>query len=193
MRPKVDFFMFLNIVPFAGAGTSRATLPHQVEDSEEQGVTKIEATDDDEGAGHKDKKQTLRNGGIRSPVRGREEGRATNRDSQITVPETPTPEQLAAEAKRKEFGLASGRLSILGESTLAPPEAPGGGKRKRNRRRISVGKDTMILLQSSGLGTSGISTYKTVTSMAADLFGKIRHLLVERTVHTLNEVFLDPL
>lgn len=71
----------------------------------------------------------------------------------ILVPETPTPEQIAANAKREEYTRAS-------EQTI-------------------------------GNGIS--SVHKEIFVKVVETFAKIRQLLVEPTVDTLNEAFLDAL
>jgi hypothetical protein len=66
------------------------------------------------------------------------------------------------------------------------------GKRRTNGRRLSVGKDIkMVVMQTTGNGMSWVR--KEICMMATETFGKIRQLLVDRTVDTLNEAFLDPL
>ena len=161
----------------------------QVDDMEDQTVSKREIVDDDEAIEVQDKKRARK---AKSPGGG-VEGKGDIRDSQITVPETPTPEQIAAEAKRKEYARASGRLSALEDTAQTLPDVGLIGRRTRkNRRRLSVGKDMkMVIMQTTGNGTS--SFHKEICVMAAETFGKIRQLLVERTVDTLNEAFLDPL
>lgn len=150
-------------------------------------VSKREVGDDDEGPVAKDTKKARK----RSPSRAIE-GKSNIQDSQLTVPETPTPEQTAAEAKRKEYAIASGRLSAIEDAVDSLPDGALAGKRKRNRRRLSIGKDLkMVAMQMTGNGTS--SVHKEICIMAAELFGKIRRMLVERTVDTLNEAFLVPL
>lgn len=160
----------------------------QIEDTEDQSVFKKEATiDDDEGFGHQDSKKARKE---KNGVKGGDE-RSHLRESQITVPETPTPEQAAVDAKRKEFAIASGRLCALEDTAQNLPDGYI-GKRKRNRRRLSIGKEMkMVVMQTTGSGTSSI--HKEICIMAAEQFGKIRQLLVERTVDTLNEAFLDPI
>lgn len=160
----------------------------QIDDMEDQTIFKRECVDDDEGIEAQDKKRARK---AKSPVGG-VEGSGDIRESQITVPETPTPEQIAAEAKRKEYARASGRISALEDTAQTLPEVGLGGRRRKNRRRISAGKDMkMVVMQTTGNGTS--SVHKEICVMAAETFGKIRQSLVERTVDTLNEAFLDPL
>jgi len=149
---------------------------------------KREVMDDNEGPVQKDTKKPRKG---KSPCGGAEGG-CNFPESQITVPETPTPEQIAAEAKRKEFAIASGRLSANESAVESLHEGALAGKKKRNKRRLSVGKDLkMVAMQTTGNGTSLI--HKEICIMAAEQFGKIRQLLVERTVDTLNEAFLVPL
>lgn len=161
----------------------------QVDDREDQTVLKREAVEEvDEGGEHQDKKRARK---AKSPV-GAVDGRDDIHDSHIIVPETPTPEQNAAEAKRKEYAGASGRLSVLEDTAQTLPDAGLVGKRRKNRRRLSLGKDLkMVVMQTIGNGASTV--HKEICVMAAETFGKIRQLLVERTVDTLNEAFLDPL
>jgi hypothetical protein len=159
----------------------------QIDDTGDQMACNREVVDNDEGPAQKDTKKARK----KSPGRGGE-ARSEICDSQIAVPETPTPEQMAAAAKRKEYAIASGRLSAIEDAVESLPEAALVGKRKRNRRRVSIGKDSkMGIMQMTGNGTSSI--YEEIFIMAAEAFSKIRKLLVERTVDTLNDAFLDPL
>lgn len=159
----------------------------QIDDTGDQMACNREVVDNDEGPAQKDTKKPRK----KSPGRGGE-ARSEICDSQIAVPETPTPEQMAAAAKRKEYAIASGRLSAIEDAVESLSEAALVGKRKRNRRRVSIGKDSkMGIMQMTGNGTSSI--YEEIFIMAAEAFSKIRKLLVERTVDTLNDAFLDPL
>lgn len=113
------------------------------------------------------------------------------RDSRITVPETPTPEQVSAEVKRKEFALASGRLSVLGDGAQLAVESGLERKRKRKALRNSIGKELKLAATTTHVVT-GTSVYKEVCAMSAEVFGKIRRMLVQQTMNTLKEAFLDP-
>lgn len=112
----------------------------QMDGMEDQMILKRVAVDDEGGTEPQDNKRSRK---AKSPVGGVE----------VIVPETPTPEQIAGEAKREEYARASGQMT--------------------------------------GNGIS--SVHKQICVRAAETFGKIRQLLVERTVDTLNEAFLDPL
>lgn len=173
----------------AGGMRSMTVKFPQMDDMEDHSVLNREAVEEvDEGVEPQEKKRARK---ANSPVRG-VDGRGDIRESQITVPETPTPELMAAEAKRKEYARASGRLSALEDTAQTLPDSGLVGKKRRNRRRLSVGKDLkMVVMQTTGNGTS--SLHKEICIMAAETFGKIRQLLVERTVDTLNEAFLHPL
>ncbi|KAG0589894.1 hypothetical protein KC19_1G056300 [Ceratodon purpureus] len=166
-------------------GMRSSTVKFPTADMEDQTVYKRESADDDEVTDAPDKKRA-RNalGGVQ--VTG------DLRESQIAVPETPTPEQIAAEAKRKEFARASGRISAIEDTAQTLPDAGVVAKKSRkSRRRISIGRDLKtVVMQTTGNGTS--SVHREICEMAAETFGKIRQLLVERTVDTLNEAFLDP-
>jgi hypothetical protein len=121
----------------AAAGKSR----FQIEDTEELLHSKREEEEEDEGFQHiQEKKQARR---FQSPSRG-VDSKSAIRDSQITVPETPTPEQVSAEVKRKEFALASGRLSVLGDGAQLAVESGLERKRKRKALRNSIGKELKL-------------------------------------------------
>lgn len=175
------------------AGSMRpmvVNFPQTVDDHIEDQIaaSKREVMDDDEGLVHKDVKKARKG---KSPAKGRSN---VIHESQLTVPETPTPEQIAAEAKRKEYAIASGRLSAIEDAVDSLPEGTlAVGKKRKNKRRLSVGKLDLktVVMQTTGHGTS--SMHKEICIMAAEQFGKIRQLLVERTIDTLNEAFLDPL
>lgn len=171
----------------AATGKSR----FQIEDTEELLNLKREEEEEDEDEGfqhNQGKKQARR---FQSPSRG-VDSKSAIRDSQITVPETPTPEQVSAEVKRKEFALASGRLSVLGDGAQLAVESGLDKKRKRKTRRNSIGKELKLAATTTHVVT-GTSVYKEVRAMSAEVFGKIRHMLVRQTMNTLKEAFLDPL
>lgn len=112
------------------------------------------------------------------------ESREALRECQITVPETPSPEQPcdAGYGVKKEFGNG---MDI--------------GVRKRASRvtrtsnRIS-GQDGGGTLFGNGDGSSRYSSaYKEICSSAAQHFARIREVLIERSVmSTLNSGFLTP-
>ncbi|MCO5613342.1 hypothetical protein L7F22_067618 [Adiantum nelumboides] len=107
-------------------------------------------------------------GALTTPIRKPDTAREPLRESQLTVPETPSPEQGpdASVVKRKEYGLVSGRLGTEN------------GAKKRQ-------------------GSEAVASYKTayshVCSLAAEHFAQIREVLVELSIpSTLNAGFLTP-
>ncbi|XP_043688924.1 dynamin-related protein 5A [Telopea speciosissima] len=117
------------------------------------------------------------------------EARDALRDSQLTIPETPSPDQpcdpVYGGARRKEVG-------NCGEV----------GGRKRNSRMMANGKNVdhqkvlnggSMLFGNGDTGSRSGSAYSAICSSAAQHFARIREVLVERTVtSTLNSGFLTP-
>lgn len=103
-----------------------------------------------------------------SPGRGE---RRPLKESQQTVPETPSPEPTQAPPKRKEYAISNGRLN------LSKKKGPAG----------------LQLHRDANGGNKSHDVYSEVCSLAADHFGKLREMLVKRTVPlTLNSGFLNP-
>ncbi|KAL2611519.1 hypothetical protein R1flu_023211 [Riccia fluitans] len=107
-------------------------------------------------------------------------------ESQMTVPDTPSPDHHTKEAagamKRKEFAPVNGRFSSsLG--VVDQRKKKGGGSRMQQEndgRTSNCGNKT--------------DAYTEVCNMATGHFGKIRDMLVKRTVPlTLNSGFLNPI
>eukprot|EP01018_Ginkgo_biloba_P010218 Gb_33015 [translate_table: standard] len=111
------------------------------------------------------------------------------RESQMTVPETPSPDQPGSETcggKKKEYGrLASGIGAELGGRKRQVPLANGrAGHNKEPRHNYSNGLFG---------DNSSKSAYTEVCSLAAQHFGRIREALIERSIpSTLNAGFLTP-
>lgn len=128
-----------------------------------------------------------------TPSRG-SDSRDPLRESQMTVPETPSPDQPSDEigaAKKKEYGIASGRIvSAIGVEL-------GGRKRQMplvSNARVGQNKEPKHS-NSNGLfgNNSSTSAYTEVCSLAAQHFGSIREALIEQSVpSTLNAGFLTP-
>lgn len=188
-----SFFDFYGNDPLWKNGMTGSMRPMpvkdpQVVDMEDQTVLEREAVDDDEGNNPQDKKQARK---TKNPIGG-VKGRGETCESQVLVPETPTHKQIATEGKRKEYARASGRISALEDNAQTLSDTYSVGKRRKNSRKPNVGKDMkMVSMQTNRNGVS--SVHKEICIMATEMFGKIRHLLVERTVDTLKEAFLDPL
>ncbi|KAH9609205.1 hypothetical protein KSS87_002241, partial [Heliosperma pusillum] len=114
------------------------------------------------------------------------EGREALRESQITIPETPSPDQpceLVYGLVKKE---AAGHCMEV-------------GARKRHSRMLGNSRNADGLrVQNGGLlfgynGSRSGSAYDDICSAAAQHFARIREVLVERSVTTaLNSGFLTP-
>ncbi|CAM6098893.1 unnamed protein product [Calypogeia fissa] len=103
-----------------------------------------------------------------SPGKG---DRCPLKESQQTVPETPSPEPTQqGPSKRKEYAISNGRLNLSKKKGVAA------GLRLHNMN-----------------GGNKPDLYQEVCSLATEYFGKIREMLVKRTVPlTLNSGFLNP-
>lgn len=126
-----------------------------------------------------------RNGQQTTPVRGAET-RGALRESQMTVPETPSPDQpcdaVYAGAK-KELGNG---IDIGAKKRFS--RLPGNS---RNTDHVRVQNDGGLLFGYTG--SSSGSAYSEICSSAAHHFARIRDVLVERSVaSTLNSGFLTP-
>ncbi|KAH9322298.1 hypothetical protein KI387_016937, partial [Taxus chinensis] len=117
-------------------------------------------------------------------------GRDPLRESQMTVPETPSPElpnsDICAE-KKKEYAIASGRIAMgIGAEVAA-----------RKRPMASAANDRAGRNKEPRNGIFGDnsckSAYSEVCSLAAQHFGRIRESIIDRSVpSTLNAGFLTP-
>ncbi|XP_052179074.1 dynamin-related protein 5A [Diospyros lotus] len=116
------------------------------------------------------------------------EARETHRESQMTVPETPSPDQ-------PSDGNYLGVKKELGNCVEV-------GARKRHARTLGNNRNSDHLRVQNGVGLfyessdgslrSG-SAYSDICSLAAQHFARIREVLVERSVtSTLNSGFLTP-
>lgn len=130
-------------------------------------------------------------GAFTTPAKKSETHKEPLRESQFTVPETPSPEQGAesCNVKKKEYGLISGRLGT-----------ENGSKKRQGSENINDldGHKLGQLKEARyGLNPDGPEKTKTaysqVCSLAAEHFARIREVLVERSVpSTLNAGFLTP-
>lgn len=124
-----------------------------------------------------------------TPNRG-SDSRDPLRESQMTVPETPSPDQPSSEigaAKKKEYGIASGRIGA----------ELGGRKRQMplvSNSRVGQNKEPKNSNSNVLFGNnSSSSAYTEVCSLAAQHFGSIREALIEQSVPSaLNAGFLTP-
>ncbi|KAG6689298.1 hypothetical protein I3842_11G167500 [Carya illinoinensis] len=126
-----------------------------------------------------------RNGPQTTPLRGAET-RGTLRESQMTVPETPSPDQpcdaVYAGAK-KELGNG---IDIGAKKRVSRLPA-----NSRNTDHVRVQNDGGLLFGYTG--SSSGSAYSEICSSAAHHFARIREVLVERSMaSTLNSGFLTP-
>ncbi|GLJ31047.1 hypothetical protein SUGI_0621300 [Cryptomeria japonica] len=127
-----------------------------------------------------------------TPNKGSGVPRDPLRESQMTVPETPSPELPSSEicaAKKKDYAIASGRIGI----------AVGVGAEVGGRKRAiaSAANDRAGQNKEPKHGLFGEksskSAYTEVCSLAAQHFGRIREALIDRSVpSTLNAGFLTP-
>ncbi|KAJ7561344.1 hypothetical protein O6H91_03G024700 [Diphasiastrum complanatum] len=119
------------------------------------------------------------------------------KESQLTIPETPSPDQVgndACDLKKKEFGVASGRLLGAGSAVC--------GTRKRQNGSSVQGfgngckgnlKEARQAFCGTLLGAGSKSIYTEVCILAAERFARIRELLILRSVPaTLYANFLTP-
>ncbi|KAL3682881.1 hypothetical protein R1sor_000903 [Riccia sorocarpa] len=107
-------------------------------------------------------------------------------ESQMTVPDTPSPDNHCKDAagavKRKEFAPVNGRFS----STV-------GGVDQRKKKGVGSRMQQQLDGRPSSCGNK-TDAYTEVCNMATEHFGKIRDMLVKRTVPlTLNSGFLNPI
>lgn len=115
---------------------------------------------------------------------GKEKARDALRESHITIPETPSPDQPGDPV----YGVAKKELGICNDN----------GPRKRVSRMAGNGKNSDYMrLQNGGIlfgnGERSGSTYSEICLSAANHFARIREVLVERGVtSTLNSGFLTP-
>lgn len=123
-----------------------------------------------------------------TPPKGNEGSRDVLRESQMTVPETPSPDQPNDMAGKKEHRSGNG-MEI--------------GPRKRQSRMNGISKTVDLLRVHNGgvfsfgsgdnNGLKSGSAYTEICLLAAQHFARIREVLVERSVSsTLNSVFLTP-
>lgn len=126
-----------------------------------------------------------------TPPKGNEGSRDVLRESQMTVPETPSPDQpndMVYGAGKKEHRSGNG-MEI--------------GPRKRQSRMNGISKTVDLLRVHNGgvfsfgsgdnNGLKSGSAYTEICLLAAQHFARIREVLVERSVSsTLNSVFLTP-
>ncbi|EFJ18064.1 hypothetical protein SELMODRAFT_113285 [Selaginella moellendorffii] len=105
------------------------------------------------------------------------------KESQLTIPETPSPEQSSSDAKRKEYAIASGRIADVTFATRKRHGMPVGAV----STRIGPLKEARHSLNKTK------SVYDEVCSLAIEQFTRIREVLVERSVPAaLNAGFLTP-
>ncbi|MCO5548056.1 hypothetical protein L7F22_001512 [Adiantum nelumboides] len=128
-------------------------------------------------------------GALTTPIRKPDTAREPLRESQLTVPETPSPEQGpdASVVKRKEYGLVSGRLGT-----------ENGAKKRQGSEAVASyksghQKEPRHVVADEGLERAAETAYSHVCSLAAEHFAQIREVLVERSIpSTLNAGFLTP-
>ncbi|KAJ4976631.1 hypothetical protein NE237_001737 [Protea cynaroides] len=116
------------------------------------------------------------------------EAKEALRESQMTIPETPSPDQPSD--------------TYVGGRRKEPGNCVEAGGRKRQPRMMVNGKNvdhqrvlngSSMLFGNSDIGSRSGSAYSAICSSAAQHFARIREVLVERTVtSTLNSGFLTP-
>lgn len=110
------------------------------------------------------------------------------RESQMTVPETPSPDQpcdlVYGGVKKKEHGNG---IELVGARKRHP-------RMVANTRNIDHHRNGSDLLFGNGdIGSKSGSAYSDICSTAAQYFSRIREVLIERSVpSTLNSGFLTP-
>lgn len=114
------------------------------------------------------------------------EAREALRESQMTVPETPSPDQPSDAAYGGAKDLGNG-VDVAGKKRLARM----GNSRNSDRLRVQNGGN--LKYGNGDNGSRSSSAYTDVCSCAAQHFSRIREVLVERSVtSTLNSGFLSP-
>lgn len=173
-----------DLLGFAGSGTNSVHRGNQLPttkfflDLSEGGTCRDENLDvDQENIPPKDQQHT-------TPGKGTDPKEAL-RESQLTVPETPSPDQpsdLSFGFKKKENVMDM-------------------GARKRHARSISNGRNSDISRNQNGgflfgagdLCSKSVSSYSDICSISAQHFARIREVLIERNVPSaLNSGFLTP-
>ncbi|GAQ92749.1 Vacuolar sorting protein VPS1 [Klebsormidium nitens] len=112
-------------------------------------------------------------------------GREPFRESQVTVPETPSPEQAAHDAaalnKKREYAIASGRLSLAAGGPGGLSDSPA------HKKHANAGNAA----RAARKYPKGV--YGDVWAAASEHFGRIREVVVHQMVPaTLNAGFLTP-
>jgi len=107
------------------------------------------------------------------------------RESQLTVPETPSPDQpsdVSFGVKKKENGIDI-------------------GARKRHARIVTNGRNSDAIRNQNGgllfgagdIGSKSVSSYSDICYIAAQHFSRMREVLIERNIPSaLNSGFLTP-
>nr|XP_010916099.1 dynamin-related protein 5A [Elaeis guineensis] len=114
------------------------------------------------------------------------ESKEVLRESQMTVPETPSPDQPGDVygVNKKE----NGNLMDIGGRKRQARIANGGRNLDANRNQSSG-----LLFSANDVGSKGGSSYSEICSMSAQHFSRIREVLIERNVPSaLNAGFLTP-
>ncbi|XP_010272424.1 PREDICTED: dynamin-related protein 5A [Nelumbo nucifera] len=117
------------------------------------------------------------------------EARDVLRESQMTVPETPSPDQpcdiIHAGAKKKDPGNG---IEVGGRKRYPRMIA-----NSRNLDHHQIQNGSTLLFGNGDIGSKPGSAYSDVCSSAAQHFARIREVLIERSVtSTLNSGFLTP-
>lgn len=113
------------------------------------------------------------------------ESKEALRESQMTVPETPSPDQPSDVygVNKKE----NGNIMDIGGRKRQARIANGGRNLDANRNQTS------LLFRANDVGSKGGSSYSEICSMSAQHFSRIREVLIERNVPSaLNAGFLTP-
>ncbi|XP_008812161.2 dynamin-related protein 5A [Phoenix dactylifera] len=114
------------------------------------------------------------------------ESKEVLRESQMTVPETPSPDQPSDVygVNKKE----NGNLMDIGGRKRQARVATSGRNLDANRNQ-----STSLLFRANNVGSKGGSSYSEICSMSAQHFSRIREVLIERNVPSaLNAGFLTP-
>ncbi|KAK9085316.1 hypothetical protein Sjap_025727 [Stephania japonica] len=129
------------------------------------------------------------NGGQQTTPGKNADAKEALRESQLTIPETPSPDQpsdaVCAGARKKDHG--NGNEIV-------------GGRKRQSRMMANAGRYVdpqqnggAVLFGSSDINSRPGSAYSDICSAAAHHFARIREVLIERSVSsTLNSSFLTP-
>ncbi|GLT67278.1 hypothetical protein SLA2020_395990 [Shorea laevis] len=121
-----------------------------------------------------------------TPAKGTE-AKAALRESQMTVPETPSPDQPC------DVVYAGAKKEHVNCNEMGPRKRISRMTSNRNTEHLRLQNGGTLLFGNGDSGSRSGSAYMEICSLAAQHFARIREVLVERSVtSTLNSGFLTP-